>query len=423
MGIRDWFQRDQPATVARVEPTLTTAEPSPAPRAMAGQQFSSLNDPGFLEFIRAGSTTVTSAMALRNTAVKRSVDLISGVIGSLPLSLKEIGSDGSRTDAISSEVHKLLRYRPNHYQTPMQFKRLMQVRALIKGASYARIAWSTGRPIALIPITGEVKVEQRDDLTPFYRVTSKTGKVTELEPKDMFVLDALSLDGATGLSPVELAAEVISTAIQAQKAADRIFQTGMMAGGRLSHKGKLSAEAHERLRAQMAEFTGSQNAGRWMIMEEGMDGGPWDTTAQEGQLVETRAAQVEEIARVFGMPRPLLMMDDTSWGSGIEALAILFVRFTLSPWFVLWEEQIKLKLIRPEDWGRYEPDFDERELLRGTLKEQGEFFAKALGSGGHMPWMEANEVRQLSGLGAREDGKGLKQAGGKANDTTKNPGA
>ncbi len=299
MGIRDWFQRDQPATMARVEPTLTTAQPAQAPRAMAGQQFSSLNDPAFLEFIRAGSTTVTSAMALRNTAVKRSVDLISGVIGSLPLSLKEIGSDGSRTDAISSEVHKLLRYRPNHYQTPMQFKRLMQVRALIKGASYARIAWSTGRPIALIPITGEVKVEQRDDLTPFYRVTSKTGKVTELEPKDMFVLDALSLDGATGLSPVELAAEVISTAIQAQKAADRIFQTGMMAGGRLSHKGKLSAEAHERLRAQMAEFTGSQNAGRWMIMEEGMDGGPWDTTAQEGQLVETRAAQVEEIARVF----------------------------------------------------------------------------------------------------------------------------
>jgi hypothetical protein len=64
----------------------------------------------------------------------------------------------------------------------------------------------------------------------------------------------------------------------------------------------------------------------------------------------------------------------------------------------------------------YRPDYDERELLRGTLADQAEYFAKALGSGGHRPWMEANEVRELSGLGMHPDGAGLIAAGETSND-------
>lgn len=404
----------------RGAPRAEPAEPTGVgtrPQAM-GQYFSGLNDPAFLEFVRSGGQTVTAQMALKNTAVYRSVSLIASAIGALPLNLKVVGADGAREDAIGHALHNLLRYRPNHFQTPMQFKRLMQTRLLMRGAAYARIVWSMNRPVALIPITRDVRVEIGDDLTPEYVVSTPKGGSLRLKAPEVFVLDAMSLDGEKGLSPVDMAADVIQTAINAQRAANRIFQTGMMAGGALKHPNKLSAEAQGRLRAQMEEFSGPENAGRWMILEEGMDGVPWQQTAKDGQLSETHAGQIEEIARVFGVPRPLLMIDDTSWGSGIEQLAILFVRFTLAPWFTLWEEAIKAKLLRPEEWGRFDPDFDERELLRGTLKEQGEFFARALGAGGHRPWMEANEVRELSGLGAREDGKGLIPAGGQTYDQT-----
>lgn len=384
----------------------------------SGQQFSGLNDPAFLEYVRSGGQSVTPQVALKNSAVYRSVSLIASAIGSLPLNLKEVGRDGSREDAITHDLHRLLRYKPNHFQTPMQFKRLMQTRLLIRGAAYARIVWSMKRPVALIPITGEVAIDIRDDLTPEYRITPAKGQTIRLPASDVFVLDAMSLDGVKGLSPVEMAADVIQTAVNAQRAADRIFQNGMMAGGALKHPGKLSQESVNRLKEQMEDYTGPNNAGRWMVLEEGMEGQPWQLTAQHSQLSETRADQVEEIARVFGVPRPLLMIDDTSWGSGIEQLAILFVRFTLAPWFTLWEEAIQAKLLRPEEWGRFQPDFDERELLRGALKDQAEFFARALGAGGHRPWMEANEVRELSGLGARDDGQGLIPAGGKSDEQT-----
>jgi phage portal protein BeeE len=68
-------------------------------------------------------------------------------------------------------------------------------------------------------------------------------------------------------------------------------------------------------------------------------------TGQEAQTVEARNHQIEEVARAFGVPRPFLMMDDTSWGSGIEQLAIMFVRFGLNPGIVAWEQGLRRVLL------------------------------------------------------------------------------
>ena len=92
------------------------------------------------------------------------------------------------------------------------------------------------------------------------------------------------------------------------------------------------------------------------------------------------------------------MMDDTSWGSGIEQLGIFFIQYTLAPWFTAWEQEIARTLLTEAEEEEYYAKFNERALLRGTLKDQADFFAKALGSGGHYPWMNVNEVRGLSEL-------------------------
>ena len=141
-----------------------------------------------------------------------------------------------------------------------------------------------------------------------------------------------------------------------------------------------------------------------------MEATPFANTPKDTQLVEARAADVEEIGRIFGVPRPLLGVDDTSWGSGIEQLAILFVRFGLSPWFKAWEEAIQATCLTRAEWGVVFPDFDERELLRGTIKDQFDAYAKASGAGGHKPWMEANEIRDVLGMGPHPDGAGLRSA-------------
>jgi phage portal protein BeeE len=95
---------------------------------------------------------------------------------------------------------------------------------------------------------------------------------------------------------------------------------------------------------------------------------------------------------------------------------MLFVRFGLAPWFSVWEQGITRALLPISERGVFYPDFDERELLRGTMKDQAEFLARALGAGGHRPWMEANEARDHVGLGRHPDGGGLIAVGEAKND-------
>lgn len=373
-----------------------------------------LNSPELLEFIRggAGGGSVSVESALENSAVLRCVDLISGSIGMLPLNLMRRSDDGTMVVAEEHPLHRVLAWKPNAWQTPFEFKQLMQGWALAEGDAHALVIRSMGRVIGLAPLQpGRARPEQRDDWSLVYKVTTKDGGVRELGAQDVFHLRGMSRDGITGLSRVKKAAAIIQTALSAQRAADRIFRQGVMAGGALKHPGHLGPEGVEHLRASLEQrYSGADAAGRWMVLEEGMSVEQFQSTAESSQLQEIRAQQIDEIARVFGVPRPLMGVDDTSWGSGIEQLAILFVRFGLAPWFKAWEEAIRRTLLEESEWPMLQADFDERELLRGTLKDQAEFFARALGSGGHPAWMTQNEVREQSGMGQRVDGEGLKQA-------------
>ncbi|HND52887.1 MAG TPA: phage portal protein [Pirellulaceae bacterium] len=366
-------------------------------------------------YLRAGHETasgavVTTATALQNAAVWRSVDLIASTIGALPLAVMRRGADGSITEAEDHPLYERFMYEPNGFQTPFGFKSMMQAWALTNGNAYAVIVRSGDKIIALNPLHPErVKVEQGDDLRLTYTYHRKDGGRVVYSDREIFHLRGLTLDGVSGVSRVHQAREAIGLAMRTEEAAARLFKNGQLVGGTLTHPGKLSAEARARLVADMqSRYAGAENSGKWLVLEEGMNVGKVGASASELQHVEQRKMQVEEIARVFGVPRPLLMVDETSWGSGVEQLATLFVRFGLAPWFRAWEDAITRSLIPSRERRTLYANFDETELLRGTMKDQGEFFAKALGAGGHSPFLTVNEVREGFGYGPEPGGDTLK---------------
>lgn len=370
------------------------------PRA-EGVAFNGFDDPGFLEYVRAGA--VSDVKALRNMAVLRCVSLISRSIGMLPIS-PYIEGDEKRV-AKEHPAYRLIKLKPNDWQTPMEFKSQLELSVLQHGDGYARIIRAGGRPVRLIPLKYErVKAKLRSDWRMEYQVTDGDGSTITLPAEEMLHLRDMSVDGETGLSRQKLASEAINLALQAQQAAGRVFETGVMAGGAIETPNALSDSAYGRMRKSMREdYSGSGNAGSWMILEEGAKANKFSTTGKEAQQIENRNHQIEEVARLYGVPRPLLMMDDTSWGSGIEQLAIFFVQFTLAERFVAWEQALARSLLTDAELGKIYFKFNERALMRGTLKDQADFFAKALGSGGHAPWMTQNEVRGLSELPVSAD--------------------
>ena len=383
--------------------------PDTQSRPAVGHVFASMTSGDLLDYMRGGETSsgeyVTASKSLENMAILRCVSLISESIGMLPLNLLERGDE--KAQATSHPLYKVLRQKPNEHQGAYKFKSTMQLKVLQHGNAYARVIWRGNTVVRLIPLDSrKVTPEFNDDFTVRYKYQTPSGNVVTLAARDILHLADLADDdhGLVGISRIQKAREAIGLALQAQKAAARIFKNGVMAGGALYHPAKLDDQQYKNIKDSLDErAAGAENAHKWMILEDGVRAEKWANSASDSQHIENRNHQIEEVARAFGVPRPLLMMDDTSWGSGIEQLGIFFVQYGLQHWFEVWEEAIENTLLSDKERERYYVKFNERALLRGTLKDQADFLAKALGSGGSQPWMKANEARDLQELPRSDD--------------------
>lgn len=399
MGILDRFWRKDTAPAAQ-------SRPNPDPVG-EGRAFAALTSADLYDFMRGGETSsgeyITASNALGNMALLRCVSLISESIGMLPLNLIKRGD--AREHATDHPLYRLLKTRPNEFQSAYKFKSSMQMALLVHGNAYARIIWTLNRPVRLVQMDStKVKPKLMPDLTVRYDYTTPDGRVVELMKRDVLHLSDLSEDGLIGLSRVDKAKEAIGLALQAERAAARLFKNGVLAGGALTFPNRLNPEQVKNIQGSLeAKYAGADNAQKWMVLEEGAKAEKWTDSSRDSQHLENRNHQIEEIARAFGVPRPLLMMDDTSWGSGIEQLNIFFVQYGLQHWFTVWEQGIENTLLSEDELNSHYVKYNERALLRGTLKDQSELFAKALGSGGHQPWMTANEVRELQDMPTSTD--------------------
>ncbi|KDD42679.1 phage portal protein [Bordetella bronchiseptica] len=384
----------------RKEPAIAP-EQAQASLPLKGQTFRGLDDPALLEYMRSGDYS-RRVESLRNMAALRCVSLIVTSLGMLPLNL--IRNDATKALAKEHPGYRLMKLKPNGWQTPFEFKSMMQLHALDQGNAYARVIWSAGRPIALVPMAlGSVQAE----LVGWqmrYTYTRPDGQHVKLSQKEVFHLRDITVDGVEGIARMKLARDAIALARDAERAAGRVFRTGNLAGGAVEVPKALSDTAYDRMRTSLdTDFAGAENAERWMLLEEGAKANKFTVTSAQAQHFENRNAQIEEVARAFGVPRPLLMMDDTSWGSGIEQLGIFFVQYGLQFWFTAWEQAAMRTFLSDEELDLLSYKFNERALMRGTLKDQADYFAKASGSGGHAPWMWQNEIRDLSDLPASDD--------------------
>ena len=367
-----------------------------------------LNDPFLADILRGGmqsasGATVNARTALRNPAFFRAVSLISGAMGMLPQHLLD---NDTKEKAKDHPLYRILHRRPNNWQSAYDFRSLMQLRALTSDRPATalivrsrQIRTNRNEVVRLIPLDPDrVEVKQRPDWSVVYEYQPPDGPRRTFASGEILHLRGLSFDGLNGVSLVRQARDAIGLALSAEMAAGRLFKNGVLSPGKFTHPGKLSDPAYERLKANLAEHEGAEAAGKTMILEEGMKFEGSSGSAKDAELALLRKMQVEEIARISGVPRPLLMMDETSWGTGIQALGQFFVMYALNPWFAAWQQASELSLLADDEVDRYSIEVNADALLKGSTKDQGDFFAKALGAGGQRPWMTQDEVRGFSNL-------------------------
>jgi len=363
------------------------------------------------EALRSGAvtgagTTVTPNSAMRVAAVYACVRIISGAVATLPLHIKRRVDERTRQDASDTPIWTVLRRRPNRWQTPSQFRRMLQAHLLLRGNAYAMIVRSRGQVQELIPLHPDrVEVKQRDDLALEYFYTRQDGCRIQLAQAEMFHLVGLTLDGVHGVSPITYARETIGLSLAMEDHGAATFRNGARVSGVLKHPNKLGPEAVANLKAGLEEFrSGGEQEGKNLILEEGMDYARIAMTAEDAQWIESRKFSRTDIAMFFGVP-PHMIGDtekSTSWGTGIEQQSIGFVAYTLEDHLTMWEEAINRDLIDPE--GKHNDNlyarFNRAALVKGDIKARWEAYVKGLQWGVYSP----NEIRALEDQNPRDGG-------------------
>ena len=356
-------------------------------------------------FYFGGTTSgkaVTERSAMQMTAVYSCVRILAEAVAGLPLHLYRYKEDGGKEKALDHPLYLLLHDEPNPEMSSFVFRETLMTHLLLWGNAYAQIIRNgKGEVIALYPLMPNRMVVDRDIHGQlYYQYTRSTeeaptmkGVTVNLPPSDVLHIPGLGFDGLVGYSPIAMAKNAIGMAIACEEYGAKFFANGAAPGGVLEHPGTIKDPQRVR-ESWQSTFGGSGNSNKIAVLEEGMKYTPIGISPEQAQFLETRKFQVNEIARIFRVPPHMVGDLEKSSFSNIEQQSLEFVKYTLDPWVIRWEQTIHRSLLLPDEKSQYFVKFNLEGLLRGDYQSRMNGYAIGRQNG----WMSANDIRELENL-------------------------
>lgn len=345
---------------------------------------------------------VSRDRALGYPAVWRAVSLISGDVAKLPLGVYRLSGKNKEPDP-AHPAHRLVARRPNDLMTAFPFKQALMVHVLLNGNGYAYIDRDgAGRPAQLLLLRPESVTPLMVGGKLWYVYTAPRGERRKIPPDDVIHVKGMGFDGIEGFPVLRIARDALGAAIAARDHSARYFKNGARPGGVLSHPGKLSDPARQRMRESWASIhQGLDNAHKVAILEEGTTYTGFDSNAKEAQLLESREFDAREIANIFGVPTHKLGDPSKVAYNSLGEENQSYYDDTLSRWLEGIAEECEAKLLSEaeQDAGSHCIDFDYQEIQRANLPNQVDYATRLLGSG----IIDADEARAVFGLNPKAD--------------------
>ena len=348
---------------------------------------------------------VNQHTALQMSAVYACIRLLSETLAQLPLNIRRRTSDGSEL-ATNHPLFNILHNTPNPWMTSFSWRNSVMSHCVGWGNGYSYIIRNQlGEPRALLPLLPDRTYPEIIDNQLTYQTQINEIPLDAL-PEDILHVPALGFDGLVGISPIVLHRESVGLALSAQKFGAKLFGSGSLVAGVLKHPGKLKRRAEkpddpspvERLRKQWKDlYSGLENAHNVAVLEEGMEFQKIGINPEDAQFLQTRKFQIAEIGRIYNVPSHMINDLEKATFNNISELYLGFLRYTMTPWIVRWEQELNRKLFPGSN--TYYVKFNLQGLLRGTLTERKDYYKTAIEYG----WLSRNEVRELEDLN-RVDG-------------------
>jgi HK97 family phage portal protein len=329
------------------------------------------------------------------------VQVIASGIGSLPAFIYR--RDGKGREVVTDHpLADLISNGPNQHQTWPDLLEWLVASCLLRGNSLIEIVTDQrGHVVELRPIPWDncaVNLLPNGrltyDVSEYTSIYGGTGKNRRLLQSEVMHIRDRSDDGLIGRSRLQRASSVFSSGLAVQEFAGQMYANGINPSGVLELEGKLGDQQRTALSGHFREaFSGSQNAGKALILDQGLKWKQMSLSPEDAELLSARRFSTEELARIFQVPPPLVGIWDHSSFTNSETAGRWFAQHTLQPWIRKIETGFHRSILTAEERRTYQLEIDLSGFMRGDYAARWTAHKIAVDTG----ILTKDEVREIEG--------------------------
>ncbi|PEA56343.1 phage portal protein [Bacillus pseudomycoides] len=337
-----------------------------------------------------GGGTIKADQLKSIPTAKTSLELICNSIAQLPIYLyKE--QNGETIKVPNDRCTMLLNNEPNNFTDAVQFKRKLVEDYILYGKALSYVERAGNTVLHLHGLAA--------DKVQFKKLTNNGVTLSKIEVQYMGIdgtkilpyKNLLLIDsGSDGV--LKSGERTLQLALNEVEFSKNLLENFALPTGVIETAHKMTETAVKRLRRGWESlYRGARNAGKTVILEEGLQYKPISLNPDQLQLTDSKKVTTSEIARLFNVPESMINSNLNKYSSN-AAENLHFLQYTLSPIISAIESALdKSLLLESEKEDGYYFRFDVNEVLRGTPKEQ----AEAIGITFEKGLLSINEARTM----------------------------
>lgn len=353
--------------------------------------------------LSASGKVVTAESAKTIAAVHACIKVLAETYASVPLIMYRRTAGDGRERATTHPLYFLLHDEPNPFQTSYEWREMTAGHCLLRGNAYSQIQIDgSGNITALMPLHPDrVFPVLLNGTDLIYRYTPRDGQMITFAADEILHIKCMADDMIVGQNPIHYHRDVFGRALAEHEYGSKYFANNARPSGVLEHPGEMGEEEQKTFRRGWEQaFSGSQNAFRIAILEEGMKWQQLQVNNNDAQWIESCRLTVHDICRIFGVPPHLIGEMERATFSNIEQKGQDFVTYTMHPHFVRSEKRFSKSLLLPREKKKYYFEFLVDGLMRGDFVSRQNGY-KVGHEGG---WLSVNDIRRMENLNVIADG-------------------
>lgn len=329
------------------------------------------------------------------------VRVLAETFAMLPLFVYRRLEGGGKDRAVDHPLYPVLHDEPNPEMSSFIWRELVMQNLVTWGNHFSEIVFDQLGRTQLWPLRPDrMEVRWGRDSRKDYIYAKANGQRVKMEPGSVFHIPGMGADGLRGYSLLTLHRKTFKLHDAARDFGTSTFENNARPAVVLSHPKTLSDAAIGRLAGQMDELRGSKNAGKTVVLEEGLQITEVGIPPEDAQYMETRVFQKREIATILRIQLHKLNDLERATFSNIDEQNLEFISDTMQPWFSRFEGESNRQLLPGER--EHFIAFLVSGYLRGRAKDRAEALQVRRQNG----TLNADEWREIEDENPLPDGLG-----------------